>query len=74
MLGSFTAPIGIEQDFFGAQSMLAKSSVRKLAVEHLSKRARQLVQSPLFVLALRSAVVINSVVGVIADSDVCPIM
>lgn len=71
MLSSFTAPIGIEQDCFEARIVLVNSFVIKFAVEHVSRRARQLVQFPLlFAHTLRSAVVINSVVGVLADSDV----
>lgn len=51
--------------------MLAKSSVIKLAVEHVSRRVRQLVQFLLVARTLMIAVVISSVVGVMADSDVC---
>lgn len=47
VLNSFTAPIGLEQDCFGVLIVLAKSSVMKLAVEHMSRRIRQLVQSSL---------------------------
>lgn len=65
VLNSFTAPIGLEQDYFGARIVLAKSSVMKLAVEHMSRRVRQLVQSSLVARTLMIAVVISSVVVVI---------
>ena len=53
--------------------MLANSSVMKLAVEHVLRRARQLVQSSLVARTLMIAVVISSVVGVMADSDMCSV-
>ena len=71
MLNSFTAPI--EQDCFGARIVFGNSSVIKLAVHHVSRKSRKFVQSPLFARTLGNAVVINSVVGVMAVSDVCSI-
>ena len=71
VLNSFTAPI--EQDCFGARIVFGNSSVIKLAIHHVSRKSRKFVQSPLLASTLGSAVVINSVVGVMAVSDVCSI-
>ena len=70
VLISLTAPIGIKQDRFGARIFCYEvRHVIKLSSMY-PKKLYKFVQFPLFARTLRSAMVIKSVVSVMADCDV----